>query len=156
MSTSAKQDLGENPISDFDLRARRIQDNLALIQKFSEGFSIPDVDLFIEGMDEQVEWVLVPTGEIIRGKQEIASSTPKTWEMISDRKVKLVSVFATEDWGCFEYIASGTITKHPPRYPVDLPLVGRTFEIAACIVFHLTSGKIDLIREYFDLGTTKR
>jgi steroid delta-isomerase-like uncharacterized protein len=129
---------------------------LALLQKFSEGFSTLDVDLFIAGMVEQVEWVLVPTGEIIRGKQEIASSTPKTWEMISDRKVKLVSMFATEDWGCFEYIASGTITKHPPRYPDSLSLVGKTFELPACLVFHLTDGKIDLIREYFDLSSTQR
>jgi hypothetical protein len=54
--------------SDLRARARRIQDNLALIGKCCEGFSTPDVDLFIEGMAEQVEWVLVPTGAIIRGK----------------------------------------------------------------------------------------
>jgi ketosteroid isomerase-like protein len=72
------------------------------------------------------------------------------------RSVKLVSVFATEDWVCFEYIASGTIAKHPPRYPDSLSRVGKTFELPACLVFHLTDGKIDLIREYFDLSNSQR
>jgi len=129
---------------------------MILIQKCFEGFSTPDVNTFIDGMDEQVAWVLVPTGETIRGKQEIGKSFPKTWEMISSRKIALVNMFATEDWACLEYIASGTIAQHPPRYPASLSLVGKTFEMPACLVFHLSNGKIDLIREYFDLSATQR
>ena len=158
MSTPAKRDSGEASVPAADLRVhdRRVQDNGTLVRKFFDALSAMDLDALLGVLDDHMEFLAVAVGEAVRGKKQIGENFAKAWAAVADRKLELVNAFATEDWACLEYIASGTLTRQPPSYSPLLSLEGNTFRLPACMVLHLSSGKIDRGTEYFDLATIQR
>jgi hypothetical protein len=74
---------------------------------------------------------------------------------------------ATAEWGVFEYMNNGTITKElgstwarwirASSSADDSALVGKTYSVAVCFVYRLNAqGKIQQLHEYLDMEGLKK
>jgi steroid delta-isomerase-like uncharacterized protein len=137
-------------------RERRVRDNLALMQRYFDLLFSKDMDSMLELIDDHIEWLVVPTGTVISGKQMLAAGAKQHWGATPDRVKKLVNLFADENYACMEYITEGTLTGRVDFGSVAIPPTGLKYELQVCFVFHLKDGKIDRVREYFDMETVRR
>jgi len=135
---------------------RRVQDNLALMHRYFDLLYSKDLDAMLELVDDDIQWLVVPTGDIISGKASLAGLAENHWGASPDRTKKLVNLFATEDYACMEYTSGGTLTGEVDFRSIKIPPSGRTYEIQCCFVFHFKNGKVDRVHEYFDMDTVKR
>ena len=142
--------------SDLKRRAGHVQDNMSLMQHYFDALFSKDLPPILDVLDENVEWLIVPTGDILKGKDEIGKLALNHWVATPDRIKKLVNLFASEDSACLEYITGGTLTKQADFPSIKIPPTGKKYEFMCCFVFHITNGKIDRVHEYFDMETVKR
>ena len=113
----------------------------------------PLLDLFAD----DVHWVIVPTGTTITGKGELRAGAQNHWAASPDRVKKLVNLFATDESAALEYMTSGTLTRQAEIGDTVFRPTGKRYELQCCFIFHFrTDGRIDRVREYFDLGTVAR
>lgn len=111
------------------------------------------LDLFAD----EVHWLIVPTATDIRGKAQLRELAANHWHASPDRVKKLVSLFAGEEFGCLEYTSGGTVTNDADFVTTAIEATGRRYEVSCCFVFHFgVDGKINRVREYFDLQTVQR
>lgn len=63
-----------NPMGGTDLQARmqRIQDNLQMMHTYFDALFGKDLTPIFEMIDEHIEWLIVPTGDTLKGKEQIA------------------------------------------------------------------------------------
>lgn len=141
---------------DLAPRARRVRDNLALMRRYFDLLYSKDMDAMLELIDDDIEWLVVPTGDVIRGKASLAELAENHWGASPDRTKKLVNLFAVEDYACMEYTSGGTLTGEVDFRSIRIPPSGLAYEIQCCFVFHFKNGKIDRVHEYFDMDTVKR
>jgi len=156
--TNREQDLNESLRTAADLKARllRVQVNMTLMQNYFDALFSKDLTPILDVLDENVEWLIIPTGDIIRGKEDIEKFARNHWAASPDRVKKLVNLFATEDSACLEYITGGTLTKQADFPSIKILPTGKKYDFMCCFVFHITNGKIDRVHEYFDMETVKR
>ena len=88
--------------SDLKMRARYVQDNMSLMQNYFDALFSKDLALILDVLDEKIEWLVVPTGDIVRGKDEIEKLALNHWAASPNRIKKLVNLFASEDLACLE------------------------------------------------------
>jgi steroid delta-isomerase-like uncharacterized protein len=143
-------------MEDLEARERRVQSNLALMQRYFDLLFSKELDDMLELIDDDIEWLVVPTGTIIRGKEMFAAGAKQHWGATPDRVKKLVNLFADENFACMEYITGGTLTGRVDFGSVAIPPTGLKYELQVCFVFHLKDGKIDRVHEYFDMETVRR
>ncbi len=110
---------------------------------------------------DDVEWDMMPTGEIVKGKAGVMKWL--TAGAASRKEPAVINDLDAKNWGTFEYWNIGTVTdelvafgnqqKWPwPKDP-DL-LIGQKYKVAQCFVWHLDAeGKIYLMRQYLDTGS---
>jgi hypothetical protein len=103
-----------------------------------------------------IEWLIVPTGDALKGKEQIAKLAPNHWAASPDRLKTLVNVFASEEFACLEYRTAGTLSNQADFPSISFQPTGKHYEFLCCFVFHIANGKIDRVHEYFDLETVKR
>jgi steroid delta-isomerase-like uncharacterized protein len=137
-------------------RERVVQDNLALMRRYLDLLYTKDLDALLELVDDDIEWLVVPTGDVIRGKASLAELAANHWGASPDRTKRLLNLFATEDYACMEYTSGGTLTGEVDFRSIKIAPSGRTYEIRCCFVFHFGNGRIDRVHEYFDMDTVKR
>jgi steroid delta-isomerase-like uncharacterized protein len=137
-------------------RKRSVQHNLALMHRYFDLLFSKDIDAMLELIDDHIEWLVVPTGTVISGKQMLAAGAKQHWGATPDRVKKLVNLFADENYACMEYVTEGTLTGRVDFGSVAIPPTGLRYELQVCFVFHLKDGKIDRVREYFDMETVRR
>jgi steroid delta-isomerase-like uncharacterized protein len=137
-------------------RKRSVQHNLALMHRYFDLLYSKDLDSILELVDDDIEWLVVPTGDVIRGKASLAELAKNHWGASPDRTKKLVNLFAVEDYACMEYTSGGTLTGEVDFRSIKIPPSGLRYEIQCCFVFHFKKGKIDRVHEYFDMDTVKR
>jgi ketosteroid isomerase-like protein len=147
-----------NPVSETDLQARmqRIEDNLQMMHTYFDALFGKDLTPILEMIDEHIEWLIIPTGDTLKGKEQIAKLAPNHWAASSDRIKTLVDVFASEDFACLEYRTAGALTNQANFPSISFQPTGKHYEFLCCFTFHITNGKIDRVHEYFDLETIKR
>lgn len=133
-----------------------VQDNLALMHRYFDLPYTKDLDALLELVDDDIQWLIVPTGDLISGKARLAELAANHWGASPDRTKRLLNLFATEDFACMEYTSGGTLTGEVDFRSIKIPPSGRTYEIQCCFVFHFNNGKIDRVQEYFDMDTVKR
>jgi len=85
------------------------------------------------------------------------------WSVRFSKRTSRHKQLATKEWGIWEYWNIGTITEDIIEFakqsewpfPGDpRSLVGRRYKVPACFVYHINAeGKIDLVREYLDVGS---
>jgi ketosteroid isomerase-like protein len=110
----------------------------------------------LELFDQDVEWLIVPTGDTIKGKAEIAKLAANHWAASPGRIKTLVNLFANEEYASLEYRTSGTLTNQADFPSIKFEPTGKKYEFLCCFVFHIKNGKIDRVHEYFDIETVKR
>jgi steroid delta-isomerase-like uncharacterized protein len=141
---------------DLEPRERSVQDNLALMRRYFDLLYTKDLDAMLELVADDIEWLVVPTGDVIKGKASLAELAANHWGASPDRTKKLLNLFATEDYACMEYTSGGTLTGEADFRSIKIPPSGRTYEIQCCLVFHFNNGKVDRVHEYFDMDTVNR
>jgi hypothetical protein len=112
-------------------------------------------------IDENCEWTMMPNMKTFKGKKAVVEMC-KQGKLASDKTPEIIFDEANSEWGVFEYMNRGTITKELSalaattdwQFPVDpSTLVGRQYAVPVCFVYHLNAkGKIYLLHEYLDLG----
>jgi steroid delta-isomerase-like uncharacterized protein len=140
----------------LESRERSVQDNLALMRRYFDLLYTKDLDARLELIDDDIEWLVVPTGDVISGKASLAELATNHWGASPDRTKKLVNLFAVEDRACMEDTSGRTLTGEVDFRSIKIPPSGLTYEIQCCFVFHFKHGRIDRVHEYFDMDTVKR
>lgn len=112
---------------------------------------------------DDLEWDMMPNSQIRRGKKEVMPFLKAAWTAANNRVPTVINNVATKEWGVLEYWNIGTIDEGVIEFaeqskwsfPSNLPdLLGRTYRVPVCFVYHINRlGKIDLIREYLDIGS---
>ena len=135
----------------------KVQENLSLMHTYFDALFGKDLSPILNMMDENIEWLIVPTGDVIKGKDAIASGAKNHWAGSPDRVKKLINLFADEEFACLEYSTSGTVTKRVDFPSVKIAPSVNKYEFSCCFVFHINNNsKIDRVREYFDMATVNR
>ena len=111
---------------------------------------------------DDIEWDMMSNNQIRKGKKEVIPWL-KASKYASQKEPAVLSNLATKEWGVFEYWNIGTITEDIVEFakqsewpfPGDpRSLVGRRYKVPVCFVYHINAeGKIDLVREYLDVGS---
>jgi steroid delta-isomerase-like uncharacterized protein len=146
----------ETAKDNLEPRARSVEENLAVMRRYFDLLFTKDLDPMLELVDDDIEWLIVPTGDVISGKASFAELAENHWGASPDRTKKLLNLFASEDYGCMEYTSGGTLTGEVDFRSIKIPPSGRTYQIQCCFVFHFKHGRIDRVHEYFDMDTVKR
>jgi hypothetical protein len=121
-----------------------------------------DFEAMADTIDENCEWVLMPNMKSFKGKKAVVELC-KSGKLASDKVPEILLDVATPEWGVFEYMNRGTITKELSafaatsgwQFPVDpSALIGQHYEVPVCFVYHINAKrKIYLLHEYLDLGS---
>jgi ketosteroid isomerase-like protein len=135
---------------------QRVQDNLQMMRTYFDALFGKNLSPILDMLDENIEWLIVPTGDTLRGKEQIAKLAPNHWAASPDRIKTLVNVFASEEFASLEYRTAGTLTNQADFPSIKFEPTGKKYEFLCCFVFHIKNGKIDRVREYFDMETVKR
>jgi steroid delta-isomerase-like uncharacterized protein len=141
---------------DLQEREKKTQANLLTMQTYFDLLFSKHLDQLLELFDDNIEWLMVATGDVIKGKEMLAKGAKNHWAASPNRMKKLVNLFANEEYASMEYISGGTLTGDADFGATKITATGAKYELQVCFVFHLTNGKIDRVHEYFDMETVKR
>ena len=136
--------------------AQRIQDNLQMMHAYFDALFTADICPMLELFDQDIEWLIVPTGDTIKGKDEIAKCAANHWAASPGRIKTLVNLFASEEFACLEYRTGGTLTNQADFPSIKFEPSGQKYDFLCCFAFHIKNGKIHRVHEYFDMDTVKR
>jgi limonene-1,2-epoxide hydrolase len=128
---------------------------------FESGFN-NDFETMAKTIAENCEWVLMPNmDKIYKGKKAVVELCTQG-KLASDKSPDILFDHATSEWGVFEYINKGIITKEATtfaattgwKFPVDpSALIGQKYAVAVCFVYEIDAEvKIAHLREYFDMA----
>lgn len=137
-------------------REGRIQANMKTMQTYFDLLFSKNLDKLLDLVDPDIEWLIFPTGDMINGKDVFSNLAKNHWAASPNRMKKLINFFANEEYASLEYISGGTLTGDANFGSLKIKATGAIYELQCCFVFHLTNGKIDRAREYFDMETVKR
>jgi hypothetical protein len=121
-----------------------------------------DFEAMADTMDEDCEWVLMPNMQAFKGKAACVELCTKG-KLASDKTPEILYDVATAEWGVFEYMNRGTITKDLTALAaIDSDfklaedpkrLIGRQYAVAVCFVYRINAArKIYLVHEYLDMA----
>jgi ketosteroid isomerase-like protein len=142
--------------SDSQASMQRIEDNLRMMHTYFDALFGKNLNVILDMLDENIEWQIVPTGDTLRGKAEIAKLAPNHWAASPDKVKTLVNLFASEEYASLEYRTAGTLTNQADFPSIKFEPTGKKYEFQCSFVFHIANGKIDRVHEYFDMETIKR
>lgn len=60
------------PESDVEARTKCIKNNLQMMHAYFDALFTTDMNPMLELFDQDIEWLIVPTGDTIKGKDAIA------------------------------------------------------------------------------------
>lgn len=133
------------------------QDNLKTMRRYFDLLFGKEMQPLLDLFADDVNWFIVATGITINGKEELKAEAQNHWAASPDRVKKLVNLFATDEFACLEYTSGGTLEAQAKFGNIAIKPTGKKYELQCCFVFHFRpDGKIDRVREYFDMGTVTR
>ena len=132
-------------------------DNAQRIRAYFELLYGKELETLLAMFADDIEWLIVPTATRIHGKSELRALAANHWRASPDRIKTMIGLFASDDFACLEYTSSGTVTAEADFVNTKVAPTGRRYELQCCFVFHFRrDGKIDRVREDFDMGTVVR
>jgi hypothetical protein len=157
--------LNATPAPKTDLKANQKEGRTVFRTLFESGKG-NDFDTMASTIADDCEWVMMPNMQRFKGKAACAELCKKG-KLASDKTPDIMTDFATSEWGVFEYMNNGTITKElvhlgtlDPSFKLsadDSALVGKTYSVAVCFVYRLNAqGKIQQLHEYLDMEGLKK
>ena len=126
-----------------------------LVETFKRTFLSDDLDGFMDLIASDCVWTIMATGEAFTGAAEIrrfAERSMAARQHDDQTMIELVSLMTGNDCLAFEYMHNAVVTDKWPT-SVNRPAPGSKLHIPICIIAHVTNGKFDWLREYFDLAT---
>ena len=125
-----------------------------------------DFETMATTIADDCEWVMMPNMQKFKGKAACVELCKKG-KLSSDKTPDIMTDVATAEWGAFEYINNGTITKDlvhlgalDPSFKLtadDSALVGKKYSVAVCFVYRINAqGKIVQLHEYLDMEGLKK
>jgi hypothetical protein len=129
---------------------------------FESGFKNDFVSM-AETIADDCEWVLMPDmNKVYKGKKEVVQLCSQG-KLASDKTPEILFDKATPEWGVFEYINRGVITKEAVefskttgwQFPADpSTLVGQKYAVGVSFIYQIDAdGKISHLREYLDMAS---
>jgi hypothetical protein len=118
-----------------------------------------------EALADDIVWTMMPNGAVLDGKEQVFEFLKPAFASVEIRMPELIGNVALKDWGVLEYWNKGIIDDNAiafaqsfwgqNRLPIDRDgIIGKEHKMAVCFVYHInTQGKIDLVREYLDIGS---
>jgi steroid delta-isomerase-like uncharacterized protein len=131
-----------------------------LVRAFTDAMTTDDIDavvgLFHHAPD--VAWVIMATGERFGGPDGIRRLAERSVAARSHGDglgitPKRVFTSAEGSQMCWEYVHKATVTEHARGNIIGHPAPGTVFELPIVLVCDIRNGRIQEIREYFDLRT---
>jgi len=128
-----------------------------IVDQFTYAMMNEDVDAMLDLWAPNGVWVIMATGEMFNGLDQIRELAVRSVAARHHRSREGLlpfNVFASEDGAkfCWEYIHKGIVTERWPSSP-QRPKNGTKFDVPIVLVCEVSRGKIFKIREYFDLLT---
>jgi hypothetical protein len=128
---------------------------------FESGFH-NDFAAMADTIADDCEWVLMPDmNKVYKGKKEVVQLCTQG-KLASDKTPEILFDKATSEWGAFEYINRGIITKEAVefskttgwQFPVDpSALIGKKYAVGVSFIYQINAeGKIVHLREYLDMA----
>lgn len=128
---------------------------------FDSGFH-NDFSTMADSIADDCEWVLMPDmNKVYKGKKEVVQLCTQG-KLASDKNPEILFDKATPEWGAFEYINRGVITKEAVefskttgwQFPVDpSTLIGKSYAVGVSFIYQINvEGKIAHLREYLDMA----
>ncbi len=131
--------------------------NMKTMHKYFDLLWGKEMETLLALFADDIEYFIVPTGTLIKGKDQFRVGAQNHWSASPDRVKKLVNLFATDEFACLEYISGGTLTGQADFGDLKIKPTGRKYELQCCFVFHFQpDGLIDRVREYFEMETVQR
>jgi steroid delta-isomerase-like uncharacterized protein len=130
-----------------------LQDNAYIAQNIHPLWTNREFDRILREMiDEDVEWVTVPFGEVFRGHEGFRRFMQGWADAFPDGTAEDAHVYVGEDFAVTEFVGRGT-HEGPLRSPdEEVPPTGRRVEFELCEVYQIRNGKIHSARTYFDVA----
>lgn len=88
----------------------RVATNTAVMKKYFDLLFTKNMDQLLELIADDIEWRVIPTGDVFTNKDEFERLARNHWSASPDRTKKLVNLFASDEYACLEYITGGTLT----------------------------------------------
>jgi hypothetical protein len=121
-----------------------------------------DFEAMADTIAEDCEWVFMSNMKKFEGNAACVELCKKG-KLASDKTPEIIFDVATPEWGVFEYMNRGTITKDLSALAAidsdfqlakdPSTLVGREYAVAVCFVYRINAqGKIYLVHEYLDMA----
>jgi ketosteroid isomerase-like protein len=133
------------------------KENINTMYKYFDLLFGKELETLVAMFADDLEWLIIPTGTLIKGKDQLRAGALNHWSASPDRVKKLVNLFATDDYACLEYTSGGTLTGQADFGDLKIKPTGLKYELQCCFVFHFRpDGLIDRVREYFDMETVNR
>ena len=97
------------PEPDREARTQCIQDNVRMMQAYFDALFTKDLNPMLDMFAQDIERLIVPTGDTIKGKDEIAKLAANHWAASPGRIKTLVNLFADEEYASLEYRTTGPL-----------------------------------------------
>jgi len=121
-----------------------------------------DFKTIADTIADDCEWVLIPDmKKVYKGKKAVVELCTQG-KLASDKTPEILFDRVTPEWGVFEYINRGIITKEAVefakttgwQFPADaITLVGKPYALAVSFIYQINKeGKISHLREYLDMA----
>ena len=132
------------------------QDNTKLIRSVYECFNSRNFNRAIALFAKEAEWMNVPFGARFTGP-EGAHQFMEGWaRAVPDARVTLSNVVGAGDYVVSEFFFRGTHLGAIDAPGGTIAPTGKRVDVPVCEVFHVSEGKIDAVRTYFDAATMLR
>jgi ketosteroid isomerase-like protein len=136
--------------------------NVQLIKAWVDAINRNDVQAELACWQPDGEFEVVATATVYKGLAELERAGRVSASLIAGQpaqgRKQITNLFASEDWTCVEYSTHATIAGPIRLRGVEVVPDGvtRSVETRVCVIAHVSNGKMDRAREYFDSGGIAR
>ena len=132
------------------------EENAAVVQRLFERFNEGDLDGAMALAAEDCELVDLPSGQRLQGPEGLRRWLAVFCTAGPDAHTELTNSLVAGDWVATEHVGRFTHTGPLPSPSGVIAPTGRTVELAFAEIYRLRSGRLVLLRAYYDLATLLR
>lgn len=123
-----------------------------VVQEFLAAWSAHDVDRLLSLFTDDVDYVDVPVGAVLHGKEELRAFAAGWFAVSPDITFEPTATVVTGSRAAAEWVGSGTQHGDLP----GMPATGKPWQVRGASVMELAGGKIKRCTDYWDFATVMR
>jgi hypothetical protein len=155
-------------LADTDKRSGvQVMTEVTLFRSFYEAGLNGEWDAAAGMLDDDCEYVMMPTMEVSTGKQAVLAAAGRgALAFNRSRPFRITFDAATPEWGVFEFVNEGTVASGIVDFAANSDwqftaepraLVGHRYSVPVCMVYHTNERrKLYRIHEYTDVTSLMR